>query len=313
MSWKDFFFFNKRERNGIIVLLCLIVGVLVFSFVYQKMYRPPVYDFSEFALAADDFEQRMKALRLAEESAREYARRERLDARRPHIVSLSPRPFNPNDLPEEEWKEMGMPARLITTIKNFENAGGVFRNKEDLQRIFGMTPEIYAQLEPFIELPTRSAQRAVPPSLERFAEATHARQTARNIMINLNRADTLELIQLRGIGPAFSRRIVSYRDRLGGFHSADQLLEVFGMDTSRLYGFRNNIYVDTSLIRQININTAQWEDLVRHPYIDRNVANSILALRRQHGPFQTIDKLKKSHLITPQLFERLSPYIAVQD
>jgi len=313
MAWREFFYFNKGERNGILVLLFLMLMVLISTSVYRAVYRPPVYDFSEFESAALDFEQRLAALRQLEEEERQTARRARQAAFQPDALVLTPRPFNPNNLPPEEWKEMGVPDRLAATIMNFENAGGSFRFKEDLRRIFGMTDNIYAQLEPFIELPSRAESQELPQSLTRFSEASAERQASRNVMVNINQADTLELILLRGIGPSFSRRIVNYRERLGGFHSPDQLLEVFGMDTARLAGFRQNIIIDTTLINRININQAEWADLIRHPYIDRNIANSILAIRRQHGPFHSIEQVKKSHLITPQLFQRLAPYLTVSD
>src|SRR5437660_80245 len=36
-------------------------------------------------------------------------------------------------------------------------------------------------------------------------------------VIELNTADSAKLTELKGIGPSFARRIVNYRNRLGGF------------------------------------------------------------------------------------------------
>ena len=54
---------------------------------------------------------------------------------------------------------------------------------------------------------------------------TPARQP---LSVELNSADSVTLQLLHGIGPAYARRIVNYRDRLGGFVSTTQLLEVYG-------------------------------------------------------------------------------------
>ncbi|HAJ99331.1 MAG TPA: hypothetical protein DCM62_04835 [Bacteroidales bacterium] len=316
MGFRDFFYFNRAERNGILVLLGILVLVLMAGTAYRAFYKVPIYDFSEFTAAADDFKQRLAEIRLAEEAERSNRRLARRTATTETATSITltvAESFNPNNLPIETWKQMGLPPRLAQTIKNFENAGGSFRFKEDVSRVFGMTDQIYAQLEPHLQLPSRSTTAEIPASLSRFAENAPNRPAAQNVMVNLNTADTLELITLRGIGPSFSRRIVNYRERLGGFHSTNQLLEVFGMDSTRLAGFKQNLLIDTTYIRRININNAEWTDLVRHPYIDRNIANSIIAIRRQHGAFTRADQIMKSHLITQEVFNKLAPYITVSD
>jgi len=312
MQWKDFFYFSRGERNGIMVLLALILLVLFAPAIFRAIHKPPVYDHLAFDAAVEDFEERLEAMRAAAEAERLHRRSTRGSTVATANLRLTPFPFNPNQLPVSDWERMGLPAHVVRTIKNFETAGGSFRYKEDLQRIFPMTEEMYAQLEPYINLPSRPIRLEPPASLSRFAEAVPGEPLREALRINLNLADSAELVQLRGIGPTFSRRIINYRYRLGGFRYPDQLLEVFGMDSARLEGFRQNLVIDTTLIRRININQADWAELVRHPYIDRNVANSLIALRRQHGHFQSIHDIRKSHLIDEQLFRRLAPYLVTE-
>ncbi|HSV77159.1 MAG TPA: helix-hairpin-helix domain-containing protein [Bacteroidales bacterium] len=311
MKWKDFFYFSRGERNGIVVLLVLILLALFAPTIYRALHRPPVYDHAAFETAVNDFEERLAAMRAAAEAERLLRRSTRGRTDAAENLRLTPFPFNPNELPVSEWERMGLPAHVVRTIKNFETAGGTFRFKEDLQRIFPLTDEMYAQLEPYINLPSRPITHAPPASLSRFSESGSGETLREALMININMADSAELVRLHGIGPSFSRRIINYRDRLGGFRYHYQLLEVFGMDSARLAGFRDNLVIDTLLIRKININVAEWADLVRHPYIDRNIANSLIAIRRQHGPFQSVHEIKRSHLITEELYLKLSPYLSV--
>jgi DNA uptake protein ComE-like DNA-binding protein len=84
------------------------------------------------------------------------------------------------------------------------------------------------------------------------------------------------------------------------------------MDTLRLNGIRENLLVDTNLIRKININQAEWADLVRHPYINSNLANSLVAIRKQHGPYQSIADIRRSHLVTEEIFQKVSPYLTFE-
>jgi hypothetical protein len=119
---------------------------------------------------------------------------------------------------------MGVPGYVARSIKNYENAGGQFRYKEDVSRLYLITDEMYSQLEPFIQLPSRESQTQEQALAESPSEASAAMETRTLLQVNLNTADTTELIKLYGIGPVFSRRIVSYREKLGGYRHPDQLL-----------------------------------------------------------------------------------------
>jgi DNA uptake protein ComE-like DNA-binding protein len=312
MSWKDMFYFSKGERNGIIVLLALILFILFTPTIFKAFYKPRINDFSEFEATVAEFEARLEAMRATAEAERLERRNFSREAPVSRSLRLTPFPFDPNQLPASEWERIGLPAHVVRSIKNFENAGGSFRYKEDVKRIYLISDEMYAQLEPYIELPLRPTASEIPESLSRFSERPDPAEIRASLRINLNAADTTELIQLHGIGPSFSRRIASYRERLGGYLHPDQLLEVFGMDSTRLDGIRQNLVIDTTLIKKINLNQAEWADLVRHPYIDRNIANSLIAIRNQHGPYQSVKDIERSQLINEEVFRKIAPYLSVE-
>jgi DNA uptake protein ComE-like DNA-binding protein len=312
MSWKDLFYFSKGERNGIIVLLVLIIFVLFVPTIFKAFYEPKTQDFSEFDATVAEFEARLEAMRATAEAERLERRNFSREAPAAANLRLNPFPFDPNQLPAYEWERMGLPAHVVRSIKNFENAGGSFRYKEDVKRIFLISDEMYTQLEPYIELPFRPTTSEMPASLSRFAERPDPAEIRASLRINLNAADTTELVQLYGIGPTFSRRIASYRERLGGYLHPDQLLEVFGMDSTRLDEIRQNLIIDTTLIKKINLNQAEWADLVSHPYIDRNIANSLIAIRNQHGPYQSVKDIERSQLINEEVFRKIAPYLSVE-
>ncbi|MDR4987399.1 MAG: helix-hairpin-helix domain-containing protein, partial [Bacteroidales bacterium] len=138
-------------------------------------------------------------------------------------------------------------------------------------------------------------------------------EIARNAPVDINKADTSDLQTIRGIGPAFSRRIVGYRELLGGFLFKEQLKEVYGLDSLRYEEIKDFVVAGETEIRKININTADFSDLVRHPYIDRNIANAILNLRRQHGDFASANDLSMSYVINEEQLARMLPYICTGD
>ena len=130
------------------------------------------------------------------------------------------------------------------------------------------------------------------------------------ISVNLNTADTLQLMQLRGIGSVFAKRIYYYRERLGGFYKKEQLFEVFGMDSIRYKGLEKQLQaIDPGTIRKIPVNTAAFEQWRNHPYITYKQINAILQYRKQHGNYKGMDDLKKVLILDAKTIERLSPYL----
>lgn len=130
----------------------------------------------------------------------------------------------------------------------------------------------------------------------------------RRTIVELNTADTLDLQQLYNIGPTFSRRIVRYRTLLGGFVNKDQLLEVYGMDTSRYADILPYITIDTSAVSKLDINTATIDQLKRHPYLDYYQAKAIVRLRESQGLYNNIGDLLNVALIDQQTFSKIAPY-----
>lgn len=131
-------------------------------------------------------------------------------------------------------------------------------------------------------------------------------------ILDLNHADTLDLQRLRGIGPSFARRITGYRNRLGGFVSVGQLLEVYGFDSARYEGIRSHLRVDGAAIRQMNLNTLSFKELIAHPYMPYELAKEIALYRKRHKGIYSLDELKEMKSYDSVAFLRLRPYLCVE-
>ncbi|MBW6480730.1 MAG: helix-hairpin-helix domain-containing protein [Bacteroidales bacterium] len=318
MGWKDYFYFTRTERNGIIVLVILIILIILLPFIYQFFYPVKVYDFSEFDRKVDRYEQMLAEYREAR-TAIEASYDKETASRSSLILNLQP--FDPNSLGREEFMEMGLPERIAGNIINYRNAGGSFRFKEDLKRIYSINDGLYYRLENYIDLPSREDQitrEDEQRETRRFATDTTSRVTFQprwaDVLIDMNRADSTEWQQIRGIGPVFSRRITTYRDLLGGFYSTSQLMEVFGMDSTRYEQIKPHIFLSDSLeLMRININSADFATLIRHPYLDRNQVNSILRMRDRHGNYNSVEEILRSELIDEAIYQRIAPYLTISD
>lgn len=131
-----------------------------------------------------------------------------------------------------------------------------------------------------------------------------------NEPLNLNRADSALLDELPSIGPFFAKRILKYRNILGGFVSKEQLLEVYGFDSVRFAQIENLISLGEPL-NTLNINTDSLYQLRKHPYISASLAKAILRYKEQHGSYKSVDELKSVYLINDSIFGKLEPYLRI--
>ena len=126
-----------------------------------------------------------------------------------------------------------------------------------------------------------------------------------NEHIEINGADTTLLMKIPGIGSYYASRIVRYRERLGGFASAQQLEEIDGLPESTIA----YIKIDNQQIRKLNLNKLTLNQLKKHPYLNFYQAKEICDYRRLKGPLHSIEDLKLLKDFPPDEIERLKPYI----
>ena len=128
------------------------------------------------------------------------------------------------------------------------------------------------------------------------------------MIVEINTADSAQLVGLSGIGPVFANRILKYRGLLGGFYSKEQLMEIYGMDSTRYDKIKEYITNDKSHLHKIDINEAEFKTLLRHPYLDYETVKQIVNYRQNKGPIPHPDTLRLVIGYDP-MFEKVRHYI----
>jgi competence protein ComEA len=308
---KDFFSFSRKDLRGIYVLLAILTVLLLFRIFSPFYFSNPEPDFTEFdrmVLALEKAERAVKEKEIANAKVAvpAFNRPDKEIAE----IKLNPFSFDPNQMTEEAWLKLGLNMRQIRNIQNFTGSGGSFRKPADFKRMYSISDEEYAILEPFIVI----AESEKLSEKEEFKKSAYkpfdslAYPAKSNIIVNINTADSIELIKVRGIGPVFARRILQYRERLGGFHSPGQLMEVYGLDSARYELIVNSFSFDQSALRMIDVNTAEVKDLTAHPYIDFYLAKSIVDQRVKNGSYQSDAELYSIPLMHDALYQKVVPY-----
>lgn len=129
--------------------------------------------------------------------------------------------------------------------------------------------------------------------------------------LDINSADTIGFMSLRGIGPVLSRRIIRYRDILGGYYDVSQLAEVYGIDHEWVAASESLIFADTARIRGLLLLSGEFGDLLRHPYLDYEQVSEIFRLRRE-GRLKSPYDLLESNLFNAWDMEKLVPYLRIE-
>lgn len=148
------------------------------------------------------------------------------------------------------------------------------------------------------------------PAITNPPPSNHSsRTTTRPSPIDINRADSVQLLPLPGIGPVFAGRIIKYRELLGGFVHLDQLREVYGLPEETLELIRDQIIVDTGAIRRICLDRASFRDLLRHPYLDFEEVTALMEYRDFSSDISTLGELLQNQLLPDSTLKRIGPYL----
>lgn len=292
---REYLTFNKKERNGILVLISIIFLLLWCIHFSGKFARHEVIDFSKF-------EKQLHALNANTERKEKliHAKDETPSKDLP-IKKAIYFNFDPNHLPEQDWKKMGLTDKQIHSIKNYESKGGIFRSKADVKKMYAISPALYNALEPYIQI----AEKTTPIPTEKII---HPVRKPEFKTIEINGADSVQLSTIKGIGSFYAKMIIRYRNSLGGFYAKEQLLEVWKLDREKYDAIEQYIKIDTLKINKININTCTAREL-KHPYLNWKIVNGIINYRTKHGDFYTINDIKKTDLIDSELFSKMAPYL----
>ena len=308
--------YTAAQRVGTLVLCLILVALLSFLLLYEP--RPGEHgstDSTSLAIAdsllAADVARFSGGLRTYEPG----------EISRPHGYTSdhtadsaygsedkSPRspaafPFDPNTADSATLVSLGFRPFVARNIVRYRRAGGRFRRPADLLRIYGIDSARVTSLHSYITI----ADTTLTDSLR------HRRKAAlpEGYTVDLNSADTAELIRLPRIGSVRASQILRYRKRLGGYADIRQIAEACsGMDTAELRAASAHLRVCTDSIKRIPVNRSSVERLDRHPYISFYQAKSLYEYRWDKGGcIDSIGELLSLPEFSPADIRRLSPYL----
>lgn len=337
MKFKDIFYLQKKDRQALLTLLAIMIVCVSLTFLVQeKQNDAPVTSQLDSTNSNQEKDASSAKIHHASKSHPLYSKEEGM------VHELFP--FDPNTASAEDFERLGLESWQARSIIRFREKGGIFSRPSDFARVYGITKRTYEVLLPFIQIADdykpaadfygkegygRSGRRYTPyyndreERYRRYAQDntspsegkaegktgtkvySYPHKLRANEHIEINGADTTLLMKIPGIGSYYASRIVRYRERLGGFASAQQLEEIDGLPESSIA----YIKIDEQQIRKMNLNKLTLNQLKKHPYLNFYQAKEICDYRRLKGPLHSIEDLKLLKDFPPDEIERLKPYI----
>jgi len=298
--FKSHFWYNKSQRNGIFLLVVLIAILQVIIFV--KPFS------SEENVTIDDndliaFQHRIDSLKIVE-----------IENRKPKIY-----PFNPNYISDFKGEQLGMSIEEIDRLHAFRKSNKFINSKEDFQKITKVSDSLLNKISPYFKFPDWVVKRNYAKKQNQNKNrSNNANSTDKTVAYKLstndiNKATSEDLRSINGIGPSFSERIIKYRSKLQGFSYPSQLYEVWGLEPEIadkvLAVFK---IIELPVIKKQNVNTVEFKQLLKNPYIDYELCKKIFNYRDEVAELQNISELKNIKGFPLDKYDRIVLYLIAE-
>jgi competence ComEA-like helix-hairpin-helix protein len=290
----NYFGFNKQQRNGLLLLSIISLILFLVRIIYPSFITPDKIEIKNLPLIEQtlDSSYQLSQNRFSQNFTKEN-------------TALNLFAFDPNTITNQQLQQLGFNKKSAQTFLKFRDRGFVFKEKIDLKKVYGISDNFYSKLEPYIIIENKNS--AANLNSNKSESNVTASANKNQTKVELNTADSLALLDINGIGPAFAKRILKYRSLLGGFVSVEQLKEVYGFTDEMFEKIKPNVTANAELIKKINLNKDDFRTVNKHPYLSYELTKTLFDWRRK--TVITATNLKDI-INDDQAYNKLMPYIS---
>jgi len=282
---KSHFWYNNSQRNGILILVILIVIIQILYFTIDfSSNKPIVFTNSEI----DSLQSKIDSLKSLKSKPKEY----------------KIRPFNPSFLTGYKAYTLGLNTNEIDKLLAYRNKGKYINTAKQFQKITGVSDSLLNAIKPLFKFPDWV--------IKQQNEAKENRKKAL-IIKDLNTSTAQDLVIIKGVGIKTANRIINYRNTIKGFTFNNQLYEVYYLDTVIAKRILKQFKIfEKPQIKKLNINTASFKEILHLPYIDYALTKKIFAYRDEVAEIQNLEELKKIEGFPLDKFDRITLYLKAE-
>lgn len=281
--------FSTKEKRAAVVFFVIVLSLVIIPELLGRFQTPLTYSYS---IEEDSTRKRIQRNYNVYEQKRESQKHKSWNQfpstnKRVKIVEA---PFNPDTVSQSGWVALGLSERQAEVLLTYKERIGGFYDVDALYKAFVLDSNKVNQWKPFLVFEKKKVKR-----------------------IELNSASIDELVKLKGIGQGYAKRIITYRDKLGGYHSVTQVREIYNFPEELAVSIEPFIRADTLFVNKIRINFVSLEELVKHPYFDYKTARALLNYRQEHGPFRSISEVLRCKAVEGDMGVKWLPYLNFEE
>ncbi|MFT6190765.1 MAG: DNA uptake protein ComE-like DNA-binding protein [Polaribacter sp.] len=276
--FKSHFWYTKSQRNGIFILVLLII-LFQCSIVFDIFSSDKIVDIKQTEILA--FQKQIDSLKVVE-----------IENRKPKRY-----PFNPNYITDFKGERLGMSLDEIDRLLAFRKTNKFVNSKNEFQKVTKVSDSLLDEISLYFKFPDWVVKRnqsnsiSQPRKAQSYSKKTDNKKAVSTTDINKATAEDLQTIS--GIGPAFSERIIKYRSKLQGFSFNNQLYEVWGLEIEVVDRVLSIFKINQKpIIKKINVNIVEFKELLKNPYINYDLCIKIFNYRDEVAELQNISELK---------------------
>jgi DNA uptake protein ComE-like DNA-binding protein len=269
----SFFKFTKVQRVGILFLFMIIISLQL------------VYLYVDFDVICNKEYKKQQWLSLQTEvdSLKQNSSNE--------IHKIFP--FNPNFISDYKGYKLGMSVEEIDRLLAFRKQNKYVNSALEFQDVTKVSDSLLKTIAPFFKFPDWVSHKKKSKEYKDYAN-TNFVKSEKIVQIDINQATQEDLIKINGIGEIISLRILTQKEKLGGFVSMEQLKEIWGLSPEVIL-YLNKFFVVSKLpnVPKIDVNNASLKELSQFYYFKYDLARQIVKCRSMNGNFKNIDDLIK--------------------
>jgi len=202
-------------------------------------------------------------------------------------------PFNPNFISDYKGYKLGMSVEEIDRLLAFRKQNKYVNSAKEFQNVTKVSDSLLSEIAPYFKFPDWVNNKKGKSQYKDFQNSALAKKE-KIVQIDINQATQQDLIKINGIGEAISLRILTQKEKLGGFVSMEQLNEVWGLSPEVVLNLNKHFtIIKLPAIHKIDINNASLKELSQFFYFKQELARQIVKYRSMYGDFKNIEDLIK--------------------
>lgn len=203
-------------------------------------------------------------------------------------------PFNPNFISDYKGYKLGMTIAQIDKLHNLRKQNKYVNSNAEFQKLTGVSNDWMKQYAPYFKFPdwvTKKSASKFQTNFENKYQKFEKKET-KIVVQDINTANQADLEKVYMIGEKLALKIISEREKFGGFANMEQIGFIWGISPEAIEDLNKKFQIKSAgNLKKIKINELSIKELQQFPYFNYTIAKNIVTYRSMNGEIKNIEDL----------------------